>query len=109
VNLSEFKTSLVLALQQDRKSKGVSQQALARRVRVTQAYLSEIEALTKHPSDVVLQRIMDALDCSLIEMMDKGKPLAIVKSITDMLQGMGVDKLKAVQKSVKRIRRQACS
>lgn len=109
MNISDFKTSLVLALQQARKSKGVSQQTLARRVKVTQAYLSEIEALTKYPSDVVLQRMMDALDCNLLEMMDKGKPLAIIKTITDMLQGMSVEKLKAVQKSVKRIRRQTCS
>ena len=48
-----------------RQKKGISQKELAKRVGITQAYVSEIETGMRRPGYELFLRLADALDCSL--------------------------------------------
>jgi transcriptional regulator with XRE-family HTH domain len=49
----------------ERVIKKMSQQELAKKVKVTRSYISLIEAGKQEPSIAVLSRIADALGCSI--------------------------------------------
>lgn len=54
-----------------RKRKGLSQRALARRVKVTDAYIAMLETgERKNPSLTILKRLAKALDVRLTELLD---------------------------------------
>ncbi len=54
-----------------RERKGLSQRALARRVKVTDAYIAMLETgERKNPSLTILKRLAKALDVRLTELLD---------------------------------------
>ncbi len=60
----------MLKLREVRKSRGLSQTALAELVKVNQGYVSDLENGNRVPSFDVLIRLARALKCSLDELVD---------------------------------------
>jgi transcriptional regulator with XRE-family HTH domain len=62
-----------LNLQRLRREKGLSQEELADRAQIHQTYLSGVERGRRNPTIVVLQRIAEALDADITDLVAKRK------------------------------------
>jgi transcriptional regulator with XRE-family HTH domain len=60
-----------LNLQRLRRDKGFSQEELADRAQIHQTYLSGVERGRRNPTITVLQRIADALDADIVDLLEK--------------------------------------
>ena len=60
-----------LNLQRLRRGKGLSQEELADRAKIHQTYLSGVERGKRNPSVLVLQRIAEALDADVEDLLDR--------------------------------------
>lgn len=66
--------SLAQKLAKHREIKGLSQQALAEKAKVPQSSISRIESgVLKNPGIVCLQKLANALDISLMDLMEDFK------------------------------------
>ena len=60
-----------LNLQRLRRDKGFSQEELADRAQIHQTYLSGVERGRRNPTITVLQRIAEALDADIVDLLEK--------------------------------------
>jgi transcriptional regulator with XRE-family HTH domain len=60
-----------LNLQRLRREKGLSQEELADRAGIHQTYLSGVERGKRNPTVVVLQRIAEALDADIADLVER--------------------------------------
>jgi transcriptional regulator with XRE-family HTH domain len=60
-----------LNLQRLRRDKGFSQEELADRAQIHQTYLSGVERGRRNPTITVLQRIAEALDADIADLMER--------------------------------------
>ena len=59
----------MLDVRQARQRVGISQKGLARKVGITQAFLSEVETGTKSPSLLTAAKLARALGCTIDELL----------------------------------------
>ncbi len=60
-----------LNLQRLRRDKGFSQEELADRAQIHQTYLSGVERGRRNPTITVLQRIAEALDTDIVDLLER--------------------------------------
>jgi transcriptional regulator with XRE-family HTH domain len=60
-----------LNLQRLRREKGLSQEELADRAQIHQTYLSGVERGRRNPTITVLQRIAEALDADIADLVER--------------------------------------
>ena len=63
----------MLDVRQARQRVGISQKDLARKVGITQAFLSEVETGTKSPSLLTAAKLARALGCTIDELLGEKK------------------------------------
>lgn len=63
----------MLDVRQVRQRVGISQKDLARKVGITQAFLSEVETGTKSPSLLTAAKLARALGCTIDELLGETK------------------------------------
>ena len=63
----------MLVVRQVRQRIGISQKDLARKVGITQAFLSEVETGTKSPSLLTAAKLARALGCTIDELLGETK------------------------------------
>ena len=63
----------MLDVRQARQRVGISQKDLARKVGITQAFLSEVETGTKSPSLLTAAKLARALGCTIDELLGETK------------------------------------
>lgn len=66
----DVRSRLAANMKSLRKERGWSQEALAGEAGLDRTYISGIERKVKNPTIVVVERISDALECNLGELLD---------------------------------------
>lgn len=85
-----------------REKKDISIRELARQLRVSAAFLSDIELGRRHPSDEVMERLADCLDTTLADMQkyDARPPVQELKRVTANDPAMGFALRRVVDEGV---------
>lgn len=85
-----------------REKKDISVRELARQLKVSAAFLSDIELGRRHPSDEVMERLADCLDTTLEDMQkyDARPPVQELKRITANDPAMGFALRRVVDEGV---------
>lgn len=66
----DVRQRLAVNMKKLRKERGWSQEALADEAGLDRTYISGIERKVKNPTVTVVERVADALDCTLGELLD---------------------------------------
>jgi DNA-binding XRE family transcriptional regulator len=69
--IRDVRARVGLNLQRLRREKGLSQEELADRAQIHQTYLSGVERGRRNPTITVLQRIAEALDADIADLMER--------------------------------------
>ena len=83
------------AMKEARKKRGLSQKELGQKLGVSQAMIAQYESGKRSPKIETMEKIANALEIPVDELMERCDPISILRSLTNsVLKGTDTDKLR---------------